>query len=483
VYERLANELRPKADEELARPIDRRSKEAGVHLLDYASACLACGQPTEAQRALYEAIVITNDLALDDASGNASLIFAESLKVWQGEAYERATIELLHGVSLMQLGDFDNARVAFDRAIYTDRFSKGAVAGYEGRPDGKGASFDPNETYSSRGGSVYQRDFLAAYVLRTLCYIHEGRPTRARASFEEFKDVYDDLRAAAAAAPAQPSATTWTRADGRYGYPTAFVPPFGPSAPNSVFDASFEELRRANLLVVAGTGCRPRKVKTGEMGYRKAHLVHDAYLPPSEPVHRVDLQIDGGYLGAMSQGLNLFGQAAGRGPSAKDIAQQQKANVENIGEILEAHGVYGIQYIGLLIQALNEEEADVRQWGLLPNAIHVWVGRVDPGPHVLTILATGANTPVREEGWAQFFAPAIQSLEHLYLTWWDLESRNVGGAPVAARHTLVMPITVSTEGLTTLFAAERFNANVSLVADPEPRRYVLQPRRTPESRD
>lgn len=122
-YRQVAEDLRPRAEFELSKPIGKRAKDAGVELLDYASACLACGRYEEAQRYFYEAIVLTNDLALDKAGGEASLTFAESLKTWQGEAYERATIELLHGISLMRLGDFDNARVAFDRAISTDQFS------------------------------------------------------------------------------------------------------------------------------------------------------------------------------------------------------------------------------------------------------------------------------------------------------------------------------------------------------------------------
>ncbi|MCO6437281.1 MAG: hypothetical protein J5J06_09370 [Phycisphaerae bacterium] len=479
-YRLVADNLKPKVQAELAKPMRKRAKDAGVTLLDYASACLASGRYEEAQRYFYEAILLTNDLALDKAGGEASLTFAESLKTWQGEAYERATIELLHGIALMRLGDFDNARVAFDRAISTDRFSKGAVTGYEGTSTKNGLAFQPNERYSQQGGSVYQRDFLAAYLLRTLCYIQDGRLSRARRSYDEFRRVYAELREAAEAAPVTAGTRTWTGSEGRYSYPNVFLSPLYPSDPGKAFALSFDDLRSANLLVVSANGCRPRKVKTGPMGYNKAHFVHDAYLRPSEPVHKVDMFVDDRYVGALTSALNLFGQAAGRGPSAKDIAQEKKGGVETFGEILQQHGSYGIQYIGVLIQAVNQEEADVRQWGLLPNSIHLWIGHVPSGTHNLELVASGRNIPVREQGWPAYFPGAIQGDERAYLSDWSGWEYAPGGSPLAPRHTLSEDVVVPDVGLNTVFLAENFNGDVSSVADSETRSYELLPRRVPE---
>ena len=68
--------------------------------------------------------------------------------------------------------------------------------------------------------------------------------------------------------------------------------------------------------------------------------------------------MDGEYQGAMCRCLDLYVQAAGRGPSSKDLAQIRKEQVEMVGEFLQEHGSMGLQYVGLLIRAANEEKAD-----------------------------------------------------------------------------------------------------------------------------
>lgn len=483
-YERVAEQLKQRADLEMQKVIEKRSRDAGVHLLDYASACLACGRVEEAQQALYQSILLTNDLTVNETGGKASLIFAESLKTWQGEAYERATLELLHGVCLMKCGDYDNARVAFDRAIGTDRFSHGGVAGVDGQVNDKSGLqvLTENEQCVSRGGSLYRRDFLPAYLLRTLCYVQQGRMKLAEKSHEQFAIVYEDLQAMPMDAAALVSAETWTGKDGRYNYPTGYVPPAPPGTPSSLLGISFEELVRANLVVIAATGSRPRKVRVGRQGYGETQFVHDSYLAPSESLDQMDLMIDGHHAGAMTQCLNLFSQVAGRGPSAKDLSQQFKQGMEDFGEVLEDYGSYGVQYIGSVIRAINQEEADVRQWALLPNAIHLWIGRVEPGPHELTCLGTGRNLPVREEGWTQFLVPAVQGSERAYLNLLASDARRPERNPVAARHTRIERATIPQEGLATVFVAERFNAHVTAAAPGEPRVYELLPRRTPPRR-
>jgi tetratricopeptide (TPR) repeat protein len=461
----------------LSKAPDQRERDAGIKLLDYAAARLAAGDPEAAQRTFYEGILLVNDLSLGASSGDASLIFAESLKVWQGEAYERAMVELLHGIALMQLGDFENARVAFDRTLVTDRFSDGAVVGLEGHLAASSqGNFVPNDVCHQRGGALYQRDFLAAYVLRTLAYIQQGRIARARQSWAETRQVIEEIEAACAWSGSPE--LTWTGHDGKYTYPRIFVPPFRSAINDGLMDLSFEDLERANLLVIAATGSRPDKVRTG------SNFVHDGYLPPAEAIYRLDVLLDGEHVGGMMQGVDLFGQVAGRGRSAKDRAQDTKAAIEALGMALESYGVYGVQYIGSLIRIINQEEADVRQWNLLPNAVHVWVGRVEPGPQRLSLVASGHNAASEHitinNARRNVYSHLVRALEQQYL------AQRVSSADdaylataVAPRHTYVQDVAIEPDQLHVMFVAERVDRDVRRVPGLKPQAYVLGPRRDP----
>jgi tetratricopeptide (TPR) repeat protein len=476
-YSQYAEAREASVQQVLSKTPDQRKRDAGIKLLDYAAARLAAGDPEAAQQAFYEGILLVNDLSLGASSGDASLIFAESLKVWQGEAYERAMVELLHGIALMQLGDFENARVAFDRTLVTDRFSDGAVVGLEGHlADGGRGNFVLNDEIRNRGGALYQRDFLAAYVLRTLAYIQQGRIARARQSWAETQRVIEDIDAAREWFGS--AEMTWTGFDGKYTYPHVFVPPFRSAVNDGLMDLSFEDLEQANLLVVAATGSRPDKVRTG------SNFVHDGYLPPAEAVYRLDVLLDGEHVGGMMQGVDLFGQVAGRGRSAKDRAQDTKAAIESFGITLESYGVYGVQYIGSLIRIINQEEADVRQWNLLPNAIHLWIGRVEPGQRRLSLVASGRNAASEHitihNARRNVYSNLVRTLEQQYL------AQRVSPADdaylvtaVAPRHTYVQDIAIEPGALHVTFIAERVDRDVRRVAGLEPQEYVLAPRRTP----
>ncbi len=460
----------------------RPPRDAGVTLLDYAAASLACGNYDEAQRIYYECIMLTNDLTLGISEGKASLMFDEAIKFWQGEAYERSMMELLHGICLLEMGDYANARVAFDRAIATDVLSVGAVAGLEGTVSKKG--FAPNDRYTTKGGSVCQRDFLAAYVLRTLSYLFDGREKRARGSWEQTQAVAQELADAARRVSRPTASTTWTSLDGRYQYPTVYVSPYR-SLPHDlqvILDTDFEELKRTNTLAVYASGSRPRKVRTGAMRGQRVKFVHDTYLAPGESVHHAGLLIDGKYAGPMSHCLDLYGQAAGRGPSAKDRAQERKEAIENVGEALQQHGVFGVQYIGMLIQAINQEKADIRQWGLLPNAIHLWFGHVPAGRHRFACVPLGQNLRSTEpavygDGVA---APFVQIGEQAWLTMYRTQLNRQPHHPYAARHLRHTVTSVSERKLNVLFFAEVFDEHTRLATMGTPHTYNLLPRRLPE---
>jgi len=330
-YATAADALRKAAQSEMSKPLDQRAKDAGVSILDYATANLAIGKINEAQKAFYQGILLTNDMTLRESDGDASLVWDEATKVWQGEAYERAAAELLHGICLMDMGDYDNARVAFDRALVSDRFSKGALREREGSPS-SGLGFCLNDSVNARGGSVFQRDFLAAYVLRTLCYIRMKKLERARKSWHETTKLYRELLATAQENANISTPVYWTDNSGRYQHPNVYLPPFrlcslGNASPVSVsgdlFSKSFDELAQANFLLVAASGSRPKKVKVGPP-VGNANFIHDDYLYPAESIQGLSLMIDGKIVGLMTQCLNLYGQSAGRGPSAKDLAQERK---------------------------------------------------------------------------------------------------------------------------------------------------------------
>lgn len=476
-YESEAAALRIQAEAEMAKSIDRRSKDAGILLLDYAACCMSAGKHEDAQRALYEAILLTNDLTLGDASGRASLVFDESMKVWQGEAYERAMIELLHGVCLMKLGDYENARVAFDRALVCDRFSKGALLDYEGSTSGNG-SFVMNAESTARGGSLFQRDFLAAYLFRTICYLKTGRNKLAVESWKQTRSIYEEVRTACQRNTTVETPIVWTGIDGRYAYPNVYVPPTSGAedAGYCVFSSKLPELDRANLLVIAATGNRPKKLKVGQNLGDDTNFLHDDYYAPIQAIRRIGINLDGAFTGYMSQCLDLYGQAAGRGPSIKDLAQMKKGEMEDFGRALIKTDNNYLKLIGWIIRAANQEEADIRQWRLLPNSIHVWASHVDPGSHRIAILPCGENLPSRDYYFEAYtYTSVLQQVETNYVG----GIANPPSSLLAPRHVQSLDVKVAESGLTIVFVAEAFNYEVKSVSASSPVAYELLPRRKP----
>jgi tetratricopeptide (TPR) repeat protein len=460
-----------------------------VTILDYAAACLASGRPSEAQQAFYQAILVTNDFTLGESSGNTSLTFSESAKVWQGEAYERSMIELLHGICLIQQGDFDNARVAFDRAIATDRYSRGGIADIEGNvaaPEGAKKSamllFNESDACRNGGGTVFRRDFLAAYVLRTMCFLHLNRMRQARQSWAETGKLFDDLCHATEASGSSATSTgVWTGATGQYSFPKVYLPPFraADTLRRRLLAKSLDDLQRANVLIIAATGSRPKKVKTGTVTGNSVKFVHDGFLPPSEGVTKLAVVIDGQRRGEMVQCLNIYGQVAGRGPSLKDLAQEHKRKVEDVGEALVNSGNDYLQIIGHIVRAVNQEEADVRQWRLLPNSIHLWLGRLEPGTHTLRLLPEGANVAAADFPADMIYAGYIQEQEAAYARGILGSWRTGRPMPYAARHAMARSLVVPESGLTTLFVPEQFNEQVHAAPPAPPRSYELLPRMKP----
>ncbi len=488
-YNQVATGLQEPVQEQLGVQVDRRPRDSAVTFLDYASACLASGRVDEAQQAFYQAILVTNDFTLGESAGETSLVFSESAKVWQGEAYERAMIELLHGICLMQQGDYDNARVAFDRTIATDRYSRGGIANVEGKAstpaEAKGRGIPVFEAFAAcrnEGGTVFRRDFLSAYVLRTMCFLHLNRMRQAKLSWVETKKLFESLcDATSAAGSSVKSTSVWTGIDGRYSFPKVYLPPFraADTVREQLLVKSLNDLQQANVLIIAATGSRPKKVKTGTVTGDSVKFVHDGFLPPSESITSLSLVIDGQRRGEMVQCLNLYGQVAGRGPSVKDLAQERKRKTEDFGEALQNSGNNYLKIIGSIIRAVNQEEADIRQWRLLPNAIHLWLGRIEPGTHTLRLLPEGANTAPIELPLDMAYAGYIQAMEVAY-------AQNVlcswhGGRPMpyAARHALARSFEAPEVGLNILFIPEQFNEQVSAVPPAPPRTYELLPRMKP----
>jgi len=488
-YDRVAAQLQKPVQEQLKLPAERRPRDSGVTILDYAAACLAAGDADGAQQAFYQAILVTNDFTLGESAGNTSLVFSESAKVWQGEAFERAMIELLHGIALIQQGDFDNARVAFDRAIAADRYSRGGVAEIEGYaatpPEAKNTGvqvFNENDACHNGGGTVVCRDFLAAYILRTMCFLHLNRLRQARQSWAETGKVFDDLCRVTEASGAGVNHTdVWTGDEGRYSFPKVYLPPFRAAnrVRKQIVAQSLEDLRRANVLIIAATGSRPKKVRTGTVTGQSVKFVHDGFLPPSESITDFAVVIDGERRGEMVQCLNMYGQVAGRGPSLKDAAQEHKRKVEDVGEALENSGNDYLKLIGSIVRAVNQEEADVRQWRLLPNSIHLWLGRIEPGVHTLRLLPEGANVAATESPVDTIFAGYIQASEVAYARGVLGNWRMGQSMPYAARHALARSLVVPETGLTTLFIPEQFNEQVRVAAPAPPRSYELLPRMKP----
>ena len=138
----------------------------------------------EAEAAFLRAYEVINSTGVNDAGrATAAALFAENAKVWKGEPFERAMVNFYLGLCYYMQEDFNNARAAFENALFKLRDYGEQKAAASGNTGGKS---DPYKEVES--------DFTIAYVMLAKCHQRLGDTAKAKTFFDRVAKLRPDLK-------------------------------------------------------------------------------------------------------------------------------------------------------------------------------------------------------------------------------------------------------------------------------------------------
>jgi sugar lactone lactonase YvrE len=189
-------------------------------------------------------------------------------------------------------------------------------------------------------------------------------------------------------------------ATGRY-LPTVNFYDMAPPSDNPF--VTKETLEKDNLVMLIQMGFAPVKQIAGVEGQR------DFLAPRYYPERKAVVYIDGKELGEAYPMFNLMHQAVCTIRTRKDTAQTGKAAGKLTATILSA---LVSDDLARLVDDMWSVAADTRRWGSLPNEIHLFSGRVEPGLHTLTVLFYDqAGNPLPHYEQTHYFVPIRENEE------------------------------------------------------------------------
>lgn len=190
-YRHLYPNARDLLREELAGKPD---KNVILHSMRLGMAALADGDEDEAERALLRAYsyLIGGKINEDDRKLGATLI-VEDIKVWTGDAYEKAMSFYYLAVLSMMRGEWDNARAAIRNSLFGLRaFDVPAGEGQGGMAEVAGAAAEANVDPQEISREV-QSQFALGYLIAGLCEVQLGTPDEAKPHFDRVRELSPDL--------------------------------------------------------------------------------------------------------------------------------------------------------------------------------------------------------------------------------------------------------------------------------------------------
>lgn len=283
--------------------------------------------------------------------GQASLISAESIKIFKGDPFEKAMAAIYAGIIYYNRGEYDNARASFTKATLAIKQKKVS----------------------------HRNDFALAYALLAKTYLKLGDKDNARIALKQARK--------------------------RYGHP-AF---------------NMERLEKENALFFIEIGFAPRKIRTGP-GKSLASYVRSKY-----PERYVSISVDGRSVGRAAEAADLTYQAQTKGRTGKDAVQVTKgvardaatvATVVAANEAVKGNKTAGWVALGTGLFALaNQSQADIRQWELLPDRLHLLSMNLKPGRRAINLRFYNTNqSPL--SGYDQvWYYDVEQKADQIYLFW------------------------------------------------------------------
>ena len=324
----------PRSIQRLAPLSAKTNGDFVLNNLRLGSAALANYDLDTAEAAFLRAYEVLNSVGVNNGGRTlGAVLVSENIRVWRGEPYERAMANFYLGLVYYMLGDYGNARAAFENALFKLR--------------------DYGE--SGKGKDQYREqesNFALAYLMLGRTYQRLGREDAATKAFARAAELRSDLAALA--------------------------------------DARVHA--ESNVLLVVDFGFGPQKVTSGD-----GSLVGFAPTPQEEgppPLPRV--QVDGQFVetGSVARPpVDLFVLAQDRRWQSLDTVRAVKSVVGT--GLLWGGMIYGTQHDarpeialaailgGLLLKATSQ--ADVRQWEMLPRTTYLIPLDLPPGRHDVTV--------------------------------------------------------------------------------------------------
>ena len=165
----------PTAKRVLEPLTDKTDENYVLNNLRFGATALASHDYDEAERAYVKAYQIMNATKVNDAGREAAAVWLnESSKVWRGEPYERAVANLQLGMIYYSRGDYDNARGAFENALFKLRDYR--------NPKDKSSNYDEQES-----------DFAVALLMLGRTWLQLGRDDQAQPYFSRAAQMRPNL--------------------------------------------------------------------------------------------------------------------------------------------------------------------------------------------------------------------------------------------------------------------------------------------------
>lgn len=316
-----------------------------------------------AESAYYKAYQVLNQTNVNDAGRQARAVWlSESSKVWRGEPFERAVANFQLGLIYYSRGDYNNARGAFENALFKLRDYKKTEKEDDSRQEG---------------------DFAVALLMLGRVWTHLDRPDEASRYFDRVKQLRPTMSALADA---------------------------------------MADLRNNTLLFI-DYGFGPRKIDSGMDGAQIAFVPRPSEageLPP--PLITADGAPVALPMPFARPTFDTLEMAMERRWQAYDTIRATKsgigtglmvagagATIYGAGKRDEGVALAGIGALALGALLKASSSADTRVWEMVPRTTWVIPIRLEPGTHELTVgFATGLyqtwrNVEVPSEGEASLY--------------------------------------------------------------------------------
>jgi tetratricopeptide (TPR) repeat protein len=330
-YTRASEDLRP-----LARKTDENFVLNNCRL---GSVELTAYDLDEAEAAFYRAYEVINSVGVNNGGRTLGAVLVdEKIKVWKGEPYERAMANFYLGVIYYMRQDYNNARAAFENALFKLR--------------------DYADAGNDKDYHDVESNFAPAILMLAKSFQRLGRDDLAKANLDKVRNLRPELRELA-------------DYDRNNSSNLLLVVDFG-YAPQKVTDFDGALVGFSPTPGQAGVIPEPRVLVDGRD-------LHGMWRPPVDLLalaqDRKWQSIDTirAVKSALGTGLIAGGAVEGiRGANGHGARQRT--------DLMVAAGLIGS---GLLLKATSQ--ADVRQWEMLPRTTFILPLKAPPGAHDITV--------------------------------------------------------------------------------------------------